>query len=132
MIFVSTVAVLIAVLASLRAATMLDDALRLSIRLQARSWGKTTSVFACRVFGHRYRFRAEGPQLVWTCERGCGDAGQKDYPTSAQAQRYAAAFDKRDSDVGARGPMLGLLPLRVWRWLRHRGETTGDRDAHRA
>lgn len=32
------------------------------------------------------------------------------------ARRYAAAFNRRDSDdLGKRAPLLGLLPLRVWR-----------------
>jgi hypothetical protein len=92
----------------------------------------TTSVFVCRVFGHRYRFRAEGAQLLWTCERDCGAGGQKDYPTAEQARRYAGAFDRRDdAELGRRAPLLGLLPLRLWRWARRRGGTTGDRDAHR-
>jgi hypothetical protein len=89
-------------------------------------------MFACRVFGHRYRFRVDGARLVWTCERGCGDGGEKEYPTAERAQRYAAAFDRRDSDAPTRGPMLGLLPLRLWRWLRGRNATTDDRDAHGA
>jgi hypothetical protein len=75
----------------------------------------------CRVLGHRFAFRAEGSLMVWECERGCGARGSKEYPTADQAQRYAAAFDKRDSDdLGRRAPFLGLLPLRLWRWLRDR------------
>jgi hypothetical protein len=89
-------------------------------------------VLACRALGHRYRFRAEGTRLVWTCERACGAGGEKAYPTAEQAQRYAVSFDRRDSEAGQHGPMLGLLPLRLWRWLRHRGGTTEDRDAHRS
>ena len=75
----------------------------------------------CRVLGHRFTFRAEGLLLVWECERGCGAGGSKEYPSAAQAQRYAAAFDRRDSDdLGRRAPLLGLLPLRLWRWARDR------------
>ena len=75
----------------------------------------------CRVVGHRYAFRTEGPRMVWECDRGCGAGGSKDYPTAVDAQRYAAAFDRRDSDdLGRRAPLLGLLPLRLWRWMRDR------------
>lgn len=89
-------------------------------------------MIACSVFGHRYRFSADGPQLTWTCERGCGAGGEKSYPTAEQAQRYAAAFDRRDNDdLGRRAPLLGLLPLRVWRRLRDRGSGP-DQDAHRS
>jgi hypothetical protein len=88
-------------------------------------------VQTCRALGHRYQFRAEGTQLIWTCERGCGDGGQKCYPSAEQAQRYAAAFDRRDSDdLGRRAPLLGLLPLRLWRRLRSRSEPGSDRDDH--
>jgi hypothetical protein len=75
----------------------------------------------CRLFGHRLAFRSEGTRMVWECERGCGAGGSKDYPSAADAQRYAAAFDRRDSDdLGRRAPLFGLLPLRLWRWLRDR------------
>jgi hypothetical protein len=90
-------------------------------------------VLACRALGHRYRFRAEGTRLVWTCERVCGAGGEKVYPTAEQAQRYAVAFDRRDdAELGRHAPLLGLLPLRVWRRLRRRGEPTEDRDTHGA
>ena len=75
----------------------------------------------CRLFGHRFVFRSVGPRMVWECERGCGAGGSKDYPTPADAQRYAAAFDRRDTDgLGRRAPLFGLFPLRLWRWLRDR------------
>ena len=68
---------------------------------------------ACRLLGHRYRFRAKGETMVWECERGCGAVGSKTYATAADADRYAAVFDRRDaSDIGRR-PLLSLLPL----WL---------------
>jgi hypothetical protein len=78
-------------------------------------------VLACRVLGHRYRFRAEGAVLHWRCAR-CGAAGgSKHYPSAEQAERYAAALDRRDSDeIGERAPLLGLFPLRLWRALRRR------------
>lgn len=62
--------------------------------------------------------------MTWECERGCGSGGQKEYATADEAARFARAFDKRDaSDLGRRAPLLGLFPLRLWRWLRSRQET---------
>jgi hypothetical protein len=75
----------------------------------------------CRIFGHQNVFRAEGRTMRWTCEWCGGAAGAKDYGSSAEALRYAAAFNKRDTaDLGKRAPLIGLLPLRVWR--RPRGD----------
>lgn len=75
---------------------------------------------ACRVFGHRFQFDASGTTMVWECSRGCGEGGSKEYPSYDDARRYAAAFDHRDTDdLGARAPLIGLLPLRLWRrWTR--------------
>jgi hypothetical protein len=77
----------------------------------------------CSVFGHRFRFIAEGETMRWSCERGCGEEGSKRYASAADAQRYARAFDRRDAeDVGKR-PLLSLLPL----WLARRaGERSGS------
>ena len=76
-------------------------------------------MLACRVLGHRYRFSAEATTMRWTCQRGCGAGGQKLYPTPAAASGYAAAFDREDRDqLGRRAPLIGLLPLRIWRALR--------------
>lgn len=73
----------------------------------------------CRLYGHRYRFRADGPTMTWACER-CGEAGgSKTYPSAEEARRYAAAFDREDrEDAGKRAPLVGLLPLRLWRAFR--------------
>lgn len=58
--------------------------------------------------------------MRWRCER-CGDGGEKIYPSAAEAQRYARAFDREDrEDLGRRAPLIGLLPLRIWRRLRRR------------
>jgi hypothetical protein len=74
---------------------------------------------ACRIFGHRYRFDADGRTMRWTCQRGCGAGGEKVYTTPADAHRYATAFDREDrGDMGRRAPLIGLLPLRIWRALR--------------
>jgi hypothetical protein len=74
---------------------------------------------ACRVFGHRYRFSSEGNTMYWRCQRGCGAAGEKQYPTADHARRYAAAFDREDrEDLGRRAPLFGLLPLRLIRAAR--------------
>ena len=82
---------------------------------------KLRRVLACTVFGHRYRFRADGSTMRWSCER-CGAAGgEKRYATAADAERYARAFDREDrEDLGRRAPLIGLLPLRLWRMLRDR------------
>lgn len=74
---------------------------------------------ACRVFGHRPAFHAEGPTMRWCCDR-CGQgAGAKEYDTPDDAQRYATAFNRRDTDdLGKRAPLIGLLPLRLWRRFR--------------
>lgn len=76
-------------------------------------------MIACRILGHRYRFEADGPIMRWTCSRGCGAGGEKLYPTPADARRYASAFGREDRDeIGHRAPLIGLLPLRIWRALR--------------
>jgi hypothetical protein len=73
----------------------------------------------CHILGHRYRFEAEGRTLRWTCRRECGAGGEKIYPTAVDARRYASAFDREDrEDIGRRAPLIGLLPLRLWRALR--------------
>jgi hypothetical protein len=78
-------------------------------------------VLSCRLFGHRYRFQAEGATMRWTCERGCGAGGAKEYATAAEAARFAGAFDREDrSELGRRAPLLGLFPLRLWWTLRNR------------
>jgi hypothetical protein len=74
---------------------------------------------ACRLFGHRPAFHVDGTTMRWACDRCGKDAGAKDYRTPAQAQRYAEAFNRRDSEaIGERAPLIGLLPLRLWRRLR--------------
>ena len=75
----------------------------------------------CRVFGHRYRFWAEGTLMRWECERDCDAGGVKTYDSPAAASHYAAAFDREDRDqLGRRAPVLGMFPLRVWHRLRRR------------
>ncbi len=57
--------------------------------------------------------------MRWSCQRGCGAEGQKSYASAADAERYASALDREDrSDMGRRAPLIGLLPLRLWRMLR--------------
>jgi hypothetical protein len=78
------------------------------------------NLVACRVFGHRWRFAAEGETMRWTCARGCGAGGEKRYDSPERASRYARAFDREDrSDVGRR-PLLSLLPLGLARRRRDR------------
>jgi hypothetical protein len=74
-------------------------------------------MLACRVFGHRYRFWAEGRTMRWECSRDCGAAESKEYDTPEDAARFARAFDREDRDtIGRRAP-LSLLPLRLARRL---------------
>ncbi len=73
-------------------------------------------MWSCTVLGHRFRFSSEGAEMRWVCERGCGAGGSKHYPDADSARRYAAAFDLEDrASLGRRAPLLGLLPLRLWR-----------------
>jgi hypothetical protein len=76
---------------------------------------------ACRVLGHRHRFRAEGATMTWACAR-CGDVGgSKEYGSPEEAARYATAFDREDrEDLGRRAPLVAGLPLRLVRALRRR------------
>jgi hypothetical protein len=75
-------------------------------------------MLGCRVFGHRYRFRADGTTMRWSCERGCGAGGEKEYSTEAEARRFARAFDYDErASAGKRAPLFGLLPLRMARML---------------
>ena len=59
--------------------------------------------------------------MRWSCERGCGGGGSKEYPSPEEAARFAAAFDREDrSELGRRAPLLGMFPLRLWWTLRDR------------
>lgn len=81
---------------------------------------------ACRVFGHQPVFAADGRRMQWACTRCGGAAGAKHYPSAADARRYAAAFNQRDVDaLGKRAPLLGLLPLRLWRRWRRSTPSSG-------
>ena len=78
----------------------------------------------CRMLGHRLRFSAEGETMRWVCERGCGEAGSKRYASAEAAQRYARAFDRRDTEDLGKRPLLSLLPL----WMaRKAGERSPSR-----
>lgn len=75
----------------------------------------------CMLRGHRFRFHAEGSELLWECQYGCGAGGAKRYASPADARRYAAAFDREDNaDLGRRAPLLGLFPLRAFHAIRTR------------
>lgn len=59
--------------------------------------------------------------MHWRCARGCGAGGSKRYPTAQDAHRYAQGLDREDrEDLGRRAPLVGLLPLRLFRALRKR------------
>jgi hypothetical protein len=75
-----------------------------------------TPVHSCSLLGHRYRFRAEGATMRWTCQRCGAVGGSKRYGSAEEAARYASAFDREDrQDLGRRAPLVALLPLRLWR-----------------
>lgn len=60
--------------------------------------------------------------MTWECSRSCGAGGAKTYDSPERAARYAAAFDRDGSEsLGRRAPLLGLLPLRLWRLARGGG-----------
>jgi hypothetical protein len=76
----------------------------------------------CRLLSHRYRFTADGSVMRWDCVRCGSRGGAKTYDTPEQAARYAQAFDAEDRhDLGRRAPLIGMLPLRLWRALRRNG-----------
>ena len=78
-------------------------------------------MMACTLAGHRFRFRSRGRTMIWECERGCGAGGTKEYTCAQDAARYASAFDRDGSDaLGRRAPLIGLLPLRIWRRFKDR------------
>ena len=79
-------------------------------------------VLSCRLLGHRWRFRADGTVLNWTCDR-CGTVGgRRAYGSAADAQRYARALDE-EPRRGARRFLLGAAPVWLWRKLRARPQT---------
>lgn len=78
-------------------------------------------MLACRLIGHRLRFDPDGSTLRWTCERGCGEGGAKEYASADQVRRYAKAFDRLDREDFGRRPLLSLLPLTLLRRARRLG-----------
>jgi hypothetical protein len=81
-------------------------------------------MLACRLLGHRPRFTSEGATMRWACER-CGVGGEKRYGTAREAERYARALDREDREsLGERAPLIGLLPLRMFRRLQKRHGTS--------
>ena len=71
----------------------------------------------CRLLGHRFQFSAHATTMRWDCTRGCGTTGHKRYPTAADAQRYATAFERERDQTSRRTP-LSALPLRLARAAR--------------
>jgi hypothetical protein len=58
---------------------------------------------ACRLMGHRPRFRADGATLAWNCARGCGAHGLRRYATAREADRSSRAFDPRTATISVAG-----------------------------
>ncbi|WP_182359982.1 hypothetical protein [Tomitella gaofuii] len=78
-------------------------------------------MIACHVFGHRYRFSAQGRVMAWDCQRCGRPGGTKMYDSEQSALVYATAFDREDSaDLGRRAPLLGMFPLRIAHAIRRR------------
>jgi hypothetical protein len=78
-------------------------------------------VLRCRLTGHRHRFVADGATMSWACARCGAPGGRKTYASAEAAERYARALDREDRDeLGRRAPLVGLLPLRLWRIWRDR------------
>lgn len=64
---------------------------------------------ACRVFGCKWRFWNEGPELHRSCER-CGTTAAKRYASAEQAARYARHLDREPRQpVGFFGILSGTL-----------------------
>jgi len=84
-------------------------------------------MLSCRMLGHRFRFSTQGERMLWECERGCGTRGALLYPSAAQAERCARAYDRDDRPEG--GWLGALLQL-----VRRRGEGSprGRREGLRA
>jgi hypothetical protein len=76
-------------------------------------------VLACRILGHRFRFRPDGATMLWECSRGCGAGGSKQYATPEEAARYARGLE-RESEPDRGPPLIATLPLRLLRRLRAR------------
>ncbi len=82
---------------------------------------RSSPTWRCRVLGHRFVFRAAAEQMVWSCTR-CAAGSSRRYSTPAEAARFSEALNVRaTTDLGKRAPIVGLLPLRVWRWWRQHG-----------
>ena len=65
--------------------------------------------------------------MHWSCERGCGAGGERNYPSERDARRYASALDREDrDDLGRRAPLFGLLPLRLGRAAMNRRSRRRD------
>jgi hypothetical protein len=65
-----------------------------AIRASGRSPGMSKKPLACRVFGHRWRFRRDGATLSWSCGRGCDVGGARTYESAAEAEGYLRHFDR--------------------------------------
>ena len=55
---------------------------------------------SCRVFGHDWRFHAEGHDLLWDCRRCGTPGGMKHYEDPASATRYADGVRGRARTTG--------------------------------
>jgi hypothetical protein len=51
--------------------------------------------------------------MRWSCARGCGSEGAKEYASAADARRYAAALNREDREGFGKRPLLSMLPLKL-------------------
>jgi hypothetical protein len=72
-------------------------------------------MLACRLLGHRFRFRANGSTLRWECLRGCGAGGSKQYARPEDAERYARGLERETGAADRAPPLVAALPLRLLR-----------------
>jgi hypothetical protein len=65
---------------------------------------------ACRLSGHRWRFRREGATVLWSCERGCGAGGERGYESPAVASVHLRHYARRPPQpVGLLAALAGVL-----------------------
>ena len=84
-------------------------------------------MLACRILGHRFRFRADGRSMRWECARGCGAGGSKEYASAEDARRYALGLE-RDAVADRGPPLIAALPLRLVRRARARHRASEGAD----
>jgi hypothetical protein len=81
--------------------------------VKSRPGGNYRAMLACRLTGHRPRYRSDGVTMRWDCARDCGATGSKRYATADEARRYATALNREDREALGQRPLLSLLPMKL-------------------